>query len=665
MSKEVTTNQISEKEQLQRVEELLSASAARTLLRFSTAGSVDDGKSTLIGRLLHDSKNIYEDHLQALAKASERGTTGGALELAYLTDGLKAEREQGITIDVAYRYFSTPKRHFILADTPGHEQYTRNMATGASNARLSVILIDARNGVVTQTKRHAFIASLLGIPRFLIAVNKMDLVDYSEQVFEKIRQDFVDFAAKLDVKELRFIPVAALPGDNIVHPSKNMPWYHGETVMDYLEDVYVSSDTNLVDFRFPVQLVFRPSGTFRGYAGQITSGLVRVGDEILVLPSQRRSHVKTIEVFNTDPKKRQLEEAFAPMSVVLTLEDEIDISRGDMLVRANNVPPIRTQFEAMVVWMSERPLELARPYLIRHTTREAKAFIDAVRYKVDVNTLSRFSGGPLALNEIGRLAFTSAKPLFMDPYSRNRGTGSFVLIHPESFLTVGAGMVIDRLPEEYLRIEKGPSQVEGIPSKQTSEHIHKEDGFIGKVDRERRLGARALTVWLTGLSGSGKSTLAKILERRMFADNRLVYRLDGDNLRFGLNRDLGFSDEDRRENIRRVAEVARLLNQAGVTVICSLISPFKQDRENARQIVGPSDFVEVFVSTPLAVCEQRDARGLYKRARTGEIREFTGISSPYEVPGQPNLVVDTSAGTPEECAGRIEEYLKRNYESAR
>lgn len=621
-----------------RIQALLDQSSSNTLLRFATAGSVDDGKSTLIGRLLHDSKNIYEDHLAALEAFNKGGDEPAGATLALLTDGLKAEREQGITIDVAYRYFSTPKRHFILADTPGHEQYTRNMATGCSTANLVIILIDARSGVVTQTKRHAFIASLLGIPRFLVTINKMDLVDYSQEVFERIQADFLSFAARLGITDVRCIPISALVGDNVVERSEQMPWYEGVTVMNYLENVYTGGDQNLVDFRFPVQYVLRPNHDYRGYAGQVLSGLIRVGDEVLVLPSKRRSRVKSIDVFGRQGEAA-LTEAFAPMSVAVALEDEIDISRGDMLVRPENAPQLRSSFEAMLVWMSDTALDPSQAYWVLHTTRQSKVFFDEIKYRVDVNTLHREATEQLELNEIGRVRLTSAVPLLLDPYRKNRATGCFVIVDPLSFQTVAAGMVIDRLPEEMRVPEYERDQETGVEHR--SDHIHKELSYVTPAEREQRLGGAAVTVWLTGLSGSGKSSIARGLERELFDQGRLVYRLDGDNLRFGLNRDLGFSAQDRSENIRRVAEVARLFNLAGVTVICSFISPFRADRAQAREIVGSERFVEVHLSTSLDVCEERDPHGLYHKARSGEIREFTGISSPYEPPLECELSIDT------------------------
>ncbi len=623
---------------------LIDQARESTVLRFSTAGSVDDGKSTLIGRLLFDSKNIYDDHLSAIEKATP--ASEGALSLALLTDGLRAEREQGITIDVAYRYFSTPKRRFILADTPGHEQYTRNMATGASTADVTIVLIDARKGVVAQTRRHSFIASLLGVPRLLVTVNKMDLVEYSKEVFEKIVADFSEFAVKLGIKDLRFIPVAALHGDNVVEPSKHMAWYHGETVMQYLENVYIGSDRNQVDFRFPVQYVIRPHQNYRGYAGQLQSGSIRVGEEVMVMPSQKRSRIRSIDCFEGGLGSGKLEVAWAPMSVAISLEDEIDISRGDMLVRPRNYPKARTDVDALVVWMSETPMDRRKEYLILHTSRESRAAISQIDYRVDVNTLSRMPAAELALNEIGRVSFKMRAPIFVDSYSRNRNTGSFVIVDSEDFRTVGVGMALDRIGQS------GKDEFE-----LSRRELHREEGAISRKDREQLFDAKAQTFWMTGLSGSGKSTVAKLLEERLFRDKRPVYRLDGDNLRFGLNRDLGFSKDDRTENIRRVAEVAKLLNDAGISVICSFISPYRADRENARQIIGDESFLEIYLATPLEVCEKRDPHGLYKKARVGELKEFTGVSAPYEEPLSPEITIDSSKLSPAECVDLIVTHL--------
>ena len=621
-----------------RVRDLVGQNLTKDLLRFSAVGSVDDGKSTLIGRLLHDTKSIYEDHLSGLRTDSARAGTGPELDFALLTDGLKAEREQKITIDVAYRHFSTPKRHFIVADTPGHEQYTRNMATGASTADLAVILIDARLGVLPQTKRHSFIASLLGIPRLLIAVNKMDLLSYSQVVFERTVDDYREFATYLGSHELTFIPISALAGDNVVAHSTAMPWYRGESLLEYLENVHTGSDRNLVDFRLPVQYVLRPTADFRGFAGQIASGIVKVGDEVLALPSMRTSRVQSILSYGGTH-----DHAFTPMSVTLTLTDEIDVSRGDMLVHVNNVPQIQSSFEAMVVWLAEEPMQLDRTYLVKHTTRLTKAAIQKVEYRVDVNSLNRTPPEALGLNEIGRVAFQATHKLLLDPYAKNRSTGSMILIDPVTNNTVGACMVIDRVSEDRLRdgLEEAAAP--------RSDNIRREVGWVSAPERARRLGQRAVTIWFTGLSGSGKSTIAKEVERQLFEAGRHVYVLDGDNLRFGLNRDLSFAKADRKENIRRIAEVVRLFNEAGTIVLVPVISPFRADREGARRIIGEDRFYEVYISTPLDVCELRDDKGLYRKARAGEIAEFTGISSPYEPPAQPFLGLDTTGRTLEEC----------------
>ena len=631
----------------QRILEFLERNASKDLLRFSAVGSVDDGKSTLIGRLLHDTKSIYDDQLSTLRSDSARVGTGPEIDFALLTDGLRAEREQGITIDVAYRYFSTPRRNFIIADTPGHEQYTRNMATGASTAHLAIILIDATHGILTQTKRHSFIASLLGIPRLLVTINKMDLVGHSQHVFDTIVAEFTDFASRLGIADLKFIPISALHGDNVVTWSPKMPWYHGESVLEHLETVYIGSDRNLVDFRLPIQYVIRPHRDFRGYAGQIASGVLRKGEEILALPSMRTTRVKSIE-----GAEGEHEYAFAPMSVTVTLEDEIDLSRGDLLVHPKNLPSVQSNFEAMVVWMAGTPMEVDRPYLIKHTARTVKASVRRVEYRVDVNTLSRAPTQVLALNEIGRVAFQSNQKLFIDPYKNNRLTGSFIVVDPVGNGTVAAGMIIDRLPENQLRAPAGGLSVP------KSENIRAEVGRVSTEAREQLLGQRGMTVWFTGLSGSGKSSIAQELERRLHDEGRHVYVLDGDNLRLGLNRDLTFSKGDRSENIRRAAEVARLFNDAGTIVLVPIISPFREDRALARAIIGPDRFLEVYLSTPLSVCEARDVKGLYKKARAGEIAEFTGISSPYETPEHPSFAVDTSGLSLSECADMLQRAIE-------
>jgi len=488
--------------------------------------------------------------------------------------------------------------------------------------------------LVSQTKRHSFISALLGIPRFVIAVNKMDLVDYSETVYENIRRDYTEFASKLAVKDVRFIPISALNGDNVVTHSAAMPWYHGETVMEYLENVYVGGDGNLVDFRFPVQLVLRPNQDYRGYAGKVASGEIRVGEEVLALPSKRRTRVVSLDQYSRKPNSKPLQVATAPMSITITLEDDIDIARGDVLVRPGNQPHACNHFEAMLVWTGDTPMDQSKRYLVQHTTRQVKASIDSVRYRVDVNTLSRLDSAPLGASEIGRVTISTGAPLFLDPYRVNRATGNFILIDPDTFQTAGAGMVIDRVSHE---------SDEALVSTATQHALHSEHGLVTSAERIDRAGIEPLTYWFTGLSGSGKSSIAVALERALFDQGRAVYRLDGDNIRNGLSSDLGFSPQDRCENIRRVAEVAKLFNAAGVTVICSLISPLAEDRLRAREIIGEGAFREIYLSTPIGVCEERDPHGLYKKARAGKIPQFTGVSAPYEVPQSPELVIDTGS----------------------
>ena len=629
------------------IEAYLAQHERKDLLRFLTCGSVDDGKSTLIGRLLYDSKLIYEDQLEAIKKDSIRhGTTDTGFDPALLTDGLKAEREQGITIDVAYRYFSTAKRKFIIADTPGHEQYTRNMATGASTCDLAIILIDARHGVLTQTRRHSFIASLLGIKHIVVAVNKMDLVDYSQEVFERIVEDYTDFAARLELSDVHFLPMAALSGDNVVNKSGHMPWYTGSPLMHLLEQVYIASDTNLIDFRFPVQYVNRPNLDFRGFCGTVASGIVRPGDEVMVFPSRKTSRVKAIHIF-----EGEVEQAMPPLAVTLTLEDEIDVSRGDMLVHPNNVPLIATHFEAMLVWMTEEPMQPGKQYFLKQTTTMTPGVITDVRYRIDVNTLHRKDATQLALNEIGRCAFALEKPIACDPYRKNRTSGAFVVIDRLTNNTVGAGMIIDR-NQSLGSLGSLGSRLNGPNDSMDlmNSTIRAETGLIAVAEREQALHQHALTVWLTGLSGSGKSSIAERLEQRLHTEGFHTYRLDGDNLRLGLNRDLAFSEADRAENIRRIAEVARLFNQAGLIVLVPVIAPFQTDRQHAAEIIGADRFFEVYVDTPLEVCEERDVKGLYQKARAGEIPDFTGISSPYEPPPTPTLRLTTVGRTVEESA---------------
>ncbi len=613
----------------QEFHEYIEGHESKDMLRFLTAGSVDDGKSTLIGRLLYDSKMIYEDQLAAVVKDSAvYGTTDTDFDPALLTDGLKAEREQGITIDVAYRYFSTDRRKFIIADTPGHEQYTRNMATGASTCNLAIILIDARHGVVEQTRRHSFICSLLGIRHLAVAVNKMDLVDYSQERFEEICRDYEGFAAKLQIGEIRFIPMSALKGDNVVETSDNMPWYQGGPLLNYLETVPISGDRNLIDLRLPVQMVQRPHLDFRGYEGTIASGVIRKGDEIMALPSRRTSRVESIVTYEDE-----LDEAFSPMAVTVTLEDELDVSRGDMFVHVNNVPHWGHEFEAVLVWMNEDALRVNHEYLVKMSTNLVPAKITDLQYRFDINTLHRLDADTLQVNEIGRVCIASTRALVFDAYTRNRSTGAFIVIDRISNITVAAGMIIERdKPEPRRSVEKQP----------VSANITEEGSLVTGAEREKLLGHGAATIWLTGLSGSGKSTISKRLEQQLIASGKLCYILDGDNVRHGLNRDLGFAAEDRTENIRRVAEVAKLMNQAGVIVVTAFISPYRQDRDDARNIIGDDRFIEIHVDAPIEVCEERDPKGLYKKARDGEIPRFTGVSAPYEEPDAPELRIDTS-----------------------
>ena len=610
------------------------------LLRIATAGSVDDGKSTLIGRLLYDSKAIFTDQMEAVEKTSrDRGSA--TPDLALLTDGLRAEREQGITIDVAYRYFATPRRKFIIADTPGHVQYTRNMVTGASTADLALVLIDARKGVLEQTRRHAFISSLLGIPHLVLCINKMDLVDWSQERFEEIREEFRRFAMKLDVADLTFIPMSALLGDNIVNRSTNMDWYEGTSLLHHLEEVTSSSDRNLIDARLPVQYVIRPQNhhnpalhDHRSYAGTIAGGVFKPGDEVTVLPSGFSSTVESIWA----PGGRPLDEAFAPAAVTVQLTDDIDISRGDMICRPANRPDVGQDVDAMVCWLTElSSLTAGAKYTIKHTTRTTKATVRQLDYRLDVNTLHRDTAADsLSLNEIGRIRLRTQHPLLFDAYHRNRDTGSFILIDESTNHTVAAGMIT------------GPS----VPTSQVVWHA----GGVSRTDRS----TRGVTVWITGLSGSGKSSVAVELERRLVASGRAAYLLDGDNLRHGLNSDLGFSAADRTENVRRVAEVAKLLADAGVIAVASLISPFREDRAKARAAheAAGLPFVEVFIDTPLAICEERDPKGMYAKARAGEITGFTGVDSPYEAPKSPDLLLRPEDGDPVAMTAAILELLE-------
>ncbi|QUQ64215.1 adenylyl-sulfate kinase [Kutzneria sp. CA-103260] len=601
------------------------------MLRLATAGSVDDGKSTLIGRLLHDSKAILADQLAAVERTSrERGEE--ELNLALLTDGLRAEREQGITIDVAYRYLVTPRRKIIIADTPGHVQYTRNMVTGASTADLALILVDARKGVVEQSRRHAFIASLLGVAHLVLCVNKMDLVDWSAERFEEIRAEFRRFAMKLNVADLAFVPVSALHGDNVVQRSANMPWYEGTSLLHHLEEVHVASDRNLIDARLPVQYVIR-ARDFRGYAGTVAGGVLKPGDEVVVLPAGHTSRVRSVQGPGGDP----VDEAFPPQAVTVQLDDELDVARGDLICRPHNRPHVGQEIDAMVCWLTERStLTPGARYTLRHTTRSVRAQVLELVYRIDVNTLHRDeTAESLSLNEIGRVRLRTQTPLLFDSYRRNRSTGSFILVDDATNNTVAAGMISE-------------------PSTSVVWH----PAAVRRSDRAWP----GMTLWLTGLSASGKSTIATEVERRLVAAGRPAYLLDGDNLRHGLNADLGFSARDRAENVRRVGEVAQLFADAGVVAIVSLISPYRADRDlvRARHAAAGLAFHEVFVDTPVEVCEARDPKGMYARARSGQIKGFTGIDAPYEVPGDPALVLRPGDGDPAALAARVLELLDRD-----
>ena len=620
------------------------------LLRFTTAGSVDDGKSTLIGRLLYDSKAIFEDQLAAVEQASEsRGDE--EVDLALLTDGLRAEREQKITIDVAYRYFATPRRKFIIADTPGHIQYTRNMVTGASTAELAIILIDARYGVLTQSKRHGFLATLLRIPHLVVAINKMDLVDYDQATYERIAADYAEFGRKLNVQGVTYIPISALRGDNVVDKSDNMPWYDGPTLLHHLEHVNVGASLNNVDFRYPVQTVIRPNQDFRGYAGQVASGRIAQGEEVIVLPTGLPSRIKSIVTADGE-----LESANVGDSVILTLTDEIDISRGDMIVRSNNLPQKSNRLDATICWMSEEPLKQRATYLVQHTTRLVSGFVAELNYKVDVDTMHRQPAETLTLNEIGRVQITTTQPLYYDQYQLNRATGSFILIDPASNNTVAAGMIRGKTQnvDDLLA-----GEVEAAPARPKSSNVVWEQQGISLAQREERNGHKAAVLWFTGLSGSGKSTIAKKLEQELFAEGVRTMYLDGDNLRHGLNGDLGFSSADRQENIRRAGELAKLSFAHGNITLACFISPFRADRRFARGLVVNGRFLEIYVKCDLDVVKRRDTKGLYAKALAGEIPDFTGVSSPYEEPENPEITVETDIQSVDEIVAHILAVLRQ------
>jgi len=614
------------------------------LLRFATAGSVDDGKSTLIGRLLYDSKQVLADQLEHVEQTSRR-MGHDFLDLSLLTDGLRAEREQGITIDVAYRYFATTQRRFIIADTPGHEQYTRNMVTGASTADLAIVLIDARKGVVAQSKRHAFISSLLAIPHVVVCVNKMDLVDFDERIFDAIVEDFDRFAARLEMPDVTFIPISALLGDNVVERSQSMPWYQGPPLLYHLEHVHIASDRNLIDVRFPVQWVIRPQSPdaqdYRAYAGQVAGGVIRTGDEVLVLPRGRRTTVAGIDTF-----EGPVHEAFPPMSVALRLSDDVDVSRGSMIVRTHNQPTVSNRFECQLCWMSERPLDSNRRYIVKHTSQTAMVGMIDVRYRIDVETLHRDERAEtLALNDLGRVQVELSSPLVYDSYRRNRATGSLILIDAASNETVAAGVILDTEVEE---------EADSVAGGRSPNVVWQGS----RVTRERRwstLGQQGATVWFTGLPGAGKSTIAAAVEESLIAAGQPAFLLDGDNLRHGLNGDLGFDERARTENVRRTSHVARLLAESGTIALVSLVSPYAADRESAAALHAADElpFIEIFVDAPLEICEERDPKGLYARARSGELTGMTGVGAPYEAPVDPDLVLHTCEEQVEVGAERV------------
>ncbi|MBV1877977.1 MAG: sulfate adenylyltransferase subunit CysN [Pseudomonadales bacterium] len=628
------------------IDEYLKQHEQKELLRMLTCGSVDDGKSTLIGRLLHDSKLIYEDQLEAVrADSAKVGTVAEGLDLALLVDGLQAEREQGITIDVAYRYFSTTKRKFIIADTPGHEQYTRNMATGASTCDLAIILIDARHGVLTQTRRHTFITTLLGIKHLIVAINKMDLVDYSEEKYQQIKNDYAEFSSQLDMGEVRYLPLSALNGDNVVDKSEHMPWYEGAPLMTVLENIQISSDKNYADFRFPVQYVNRPNLDFRGFCGTVASGVIKQGDEVMVLPSRKRSKIKSIVTYDGE-----IQEAFPPLAVTLTLEDEIDVSRGDMLVPENNAPYFSDRVDTQIVWMGEEPLQTGKQYLFKQATKKTSGAITDIRFKVDVNTLEQEATDSLLLNEIGRCEITLSQRVAFDAYKANPGTGAFIIIDRLTNVTVGAGMIVGTASDRLGA---------GWDDDAKSKLLKPTDSLISVTERQTRMGQKAKTILLTGLTGAGKSTIAYALERKLFDLGQAAFVLDGQNMRLGPSKDLGFDSDARSENLRRSIEIAKLMNQAGVIAICAFVAPSAEVRQKARESVG-DDFIEVYLSAPLDVCKARDQDGIYEAIESDGIDTIPGVSLPYDVPEKPDLVLPTHEIKVEDSVERLMTTLEQN-----
>ena len=618
------------------IESYLKSHEEKSLLRFITCGSVDDGKSTLIGRMLYESHMLFDDQLSSLKADSKKvGTQGEEIDFALLVDGLAAEREQGITIDVAYRFFSTDKRKYIVADTPGHEEYTRNMATGASTADVAIILVDAEQGVLTQTRRHSFIVSMVGVKKVLLAINKLDLVNYSEEIYDKIVSDYQDFAqTALDIDSITSIPISALIGDNVVKKSENTPWYNGQTIMEYLETVEISNQKTLQSFRMPVQWVNRPNSNFRGFSGLISSGEINSGDKIRILPGGQTSTIKSIVTCDGN-----LTAAKAGQSVTIILDDEIDVSRGDVIAISEDPCSEADQFQARILWMNENPMMPGRQYLLKSNSQSAMLTLGRLKHRIDVNTLDHLPAKTLELNEIGVCNISLDKRIAFDSYDKNRTMGGFIVIDRLSNNTVGMGLIDFAL--------------------RRSENIHWQKMDVSQESRAEQKSQVPKIIWFTGLSGSGKSSIANILEKKLQSLGRHTITLDGDNIRHGINRDLGFTDADRVENIRRVGEVAKLMLNSGLICITSFISPFESERKMVRSLVSENEFIEVFVDTPLSVCEQRDVKGLYAKARSGEIPNFTGISSPFEKPINPEIRIDTLNISAEEAADQIIEFLSK------